>query len=254
MLLEQETDLRPAQVMTDTGAYSDVVFGLFRLLGYRFSPRLADVGGTRLWRLDMQADYGLLNQVSTHQLRLQRITPHWDDMLRLAGSLKLGRVPAAGIIRTLQIGDRPTRLAQAIAELGRLDKTLHTLRYLDDEAQRRRTLVQLNRGESRHSVARAVFHAQRGELRQRYREGQEDQLGALGLVLNMIVLWNTVYMEAALAQLRADGYPVKEEDVARLSPLLHEHINMLGRYSFSVPDSVRRGELRPLRNPADAPT
>ena len=254
VLLEQETDLRPAQVITDTGAYSDVVFGLFRLLGYRFSPRLADVGGTRLWRLDMQADYGLLNQVSTHQLRLQRITPHWDDMLRLAGSLKLGRVPAAGIMRTLQIGDRPTRLAQAIAELGRLDKTLHTLRYLDDEAQRRRTLVQLNRGESRHSVARAVFHAQRGELRQRYREGQEDQLGALGLVLNMIVLWNTVYMEAALAQLRADGYPVKEEDVARLSPLLHEHINMLGRYSFSVPDSVRRGELRPLRNPADAPT
>lgn len=254
VLLEQETDLRPAQVMTDTGAYSDVVFGLFRLLGYRFSPRLADVGGTRLWRLDMQADYGLLNQVSTHQLRLQRITPHWDDMLRLAGSLKLGRVPAAGIMRTLQIGDRPTRLAQAIAELGRLDKTLHTLRYLDDEAQRRRTLVQLNRGESRHSVARAVFHAQRGELRQRYREGQEDQLGALGLVLNMIVLWNTVYMEAALAQLRAEGYPVNEEDVARLSPLLHEHINMLGRYSFSVPESVKRGELRPLRDPTDVPT
>lgn len=254
VLLEQQTELRPAQVMTDTGAYSDVVFGLFRLLGYRFSPRLADVGGTRLWRLDMQADYGLLNHISTHQLRLQRITPHWDDMLRLAGSLKLGRVQAAGIMRTLQIGDRPTRLAQAIAELGRLDKTLHTLRYLDDEAQRRRTLVQLNRGESRHSVARAVFHARRGELRQRYREGQEDQLGALGLVLNMIVLWNTVYMEAALVQLRAEGHPVKEEDVARLSPLLHEHINMLGRYSFAVPDSVARGELRPLRDSADGLT
>lgn len=251
VLLEQQTELQPAQVMTDTGAYSDVVFGLFRLLGYRFSPRLADVGGTRLWRLDTQADYGLLNPISAHQLRLQRIAPHWDDMLRLAGSLKLGRVPAAGIMRTLQVGDRPTRLAQAIAELGRLDKTLHTLRYLDDEAQRRRTLVQLNRGESRHSVARAVFHARRGELRQRYREGQEDQLGALGLVLNMIVLWNTVYMEAGLAQLRAEGHPVKEEDVARLSPLLHEHINMLGRYSFSVPDSVARGELRPLRGPAD---
>ena len=38
--------------MTDTGAYSDVVFGLFRLLGYRFSPRLADIGGTRFWRID----------------------------------------------------------------------------------------------------------------------------------------------------------------------------------------------------------
>jgi hypothetical protein len=87
-------------------------------------------------------------------------------------------------------------------------------------------------------------------LRQHYREGQEDQLGALGLVLNMIVLWNTIYMDAALNQLRSEGYLVKDEDVARLSPLQHEHINMLGRYSFSVPESVSRGELRPLRNPA----
>lgn len=65
----------------------------------------------------------------------------------------------------------------------------------------------------------------------------------------MIVLWNTSYVEAALNKLRADGFEVKDEDVARLSPLVHEHINMLGRYSFSVPDAVARGELRPLRNP-----
>jgi TnpA family transposase len=54
---------------------------------------------------------------------LQKIKPHWDDMLRLAGSLKLGRVPAAGIMRTLQVGERPTRLAQAIAEFGRIEAT-----------------------------------------------------------------------------------------------------------------------------------
>jgi TnpA family transposase len=227
------------------------VFGLFRLLGYRFSPRLADVGGSRFWRIDPKADYGLLNHVSAHHINLQKIAPHWDDMLRLAGSLKLGRVPAAGIMRTLQVGDRPTRLAQALAEYGRIEKTLHTLTYIDDEAKRRATLTQLNRGEGRHSVGRAVFHGKRGELRQHYREGQEDQLGALGLVLNMIALWNTIYMEAALKQLREEGYPVMNEDVMRLSPLVHEHINMLGRYSFSMPEAVAKGELRPLRNPAD---
>jgi hypothetical protein len=81
------------------------------------------------------------------------------------------------------------------------------------------------------------------------KEGQENQLGALGLVLNMIVLRNTSCMEAALNQLRADGFQVRDENVARLSPLLHEHINVLGRYSFSVPDAVAKGELRPLRNP-----
>jgi Tn3 transposase DDE domain len=123
------------------------------------------------------------------------------------------------------------------------------LRYIDDEAYRRRILVQLNRGEGRHQLARIVFHGKRGELRQRYREGQEDQLGGLGLVVNVIVLWNTIYMDAALHQLRAEGINVRDEDVARLSPLGFDHINMLGRYAFTLPDTVARGELRPLRNP-----
>ena len=54
------------------------------------------------------------------------------------------------------------------------------------------------------------------------------QLGALGLVVNIIVLWNTMYLDAALSQLRKGGYPVRDEDVARLSPFVHErHINLL---------------------------
>jgi len=58
-------------------------------------------------------------------------------------------------------------------------------------------------------------------------------------------------MQAALTQLRANGDSVNDADVARLSPLLHEHINMMGRYSFSMPKAVAKGELRPLRDPAD---
>jgi TnpA family transposase len=253
VVLEQQTELQPTRIMTDTGAYSDVVFGLFRLLGYRFSPRLADIGGTRFWRIDPNADYGKLNGLARQRINLDRITPHWDDMLRTGGSLKLGRVPATGIMRTLQVGERPTRLAQALAEFGRIDKTIHTLTFIDDETRRRSTLVQLNLGEGRHSLARDLFHGKRGELHQRYREGQEDQLSALGLVVNVIVLWNTIYMDAALSQLRLEGYLVCDEDVVRLSPFGHEHINMLGRYSFVVPESVTRGELRPLRNPLQEP-
>lgn len=119
------------------------------------------------------------------------------------------------------------------------------------EVKRRGNLTQLNRGEARHSLARTIFHGKRGELRQRYREGQEDQLGALGLVLNMIVLWNTIYLEAILNQLRKEGYPVRDEDVARLSPLIHDHITFLGRYYFLMTEAVARGELRPLRREAE---
>ncbi|PMY68973.1 hypothetical protein C1Y31_06265 [Pseudomonas sp. FW305-25] len=50
-------------------------------------------------------------------------------------------------------------------------------------------------------------------------------------------------------QLKQHGYPVQDEDLARLSSLIFEHINMLGQYSFAVPEEVARGELRPLHNP-----
>ena len=71
--------------------------------------------------------------------------------------------------------------------------------------------------------------------------------------MNVVVLWNTIYVDAVLTQLRKESYPVLDEDVARLSLFGHEHINMLGRYSFAVHDSVARGELRPLRGPSENP-
>jgi Tn3 transposase DDE domain len=60
-------------------------------------------------------------------------------------------------------------LARALEELGRIIKTLYMLRYIDDEAYRRRILTQLNRREGRLELARIIFHGKRGELRQRYR-------------------------------------------------------------------------------------
>lgn len=252
LVLEQETDLSPIEIMTDTAGYTDAIFGIFHLLGYQFSPRIADVGGARFWRVDQKTDYGILDELAANRINLKLIAEQWDDLLRLAGSLKLGVVRAGGLTRTLQTNDRPTRLARALQELGRMVKTLYLLRYVDDEGYRRRILVQLNRQEGRHRLARTIFHGKRGELRQRYRDGQEDQLGALGLVTNIAVLWNTIYIDAALKQLRAEGYDVRDEDVARLSPLGHAHINMLGRYAFTLPETVMRGELRPLRDPKTA--
>ncbi len=139
-------------------------------------------------------------------------------------------------------------LGRAVAELGRISKTLYLLTYLDDDSYRRRILTQLNRTEGRYALARAIFHGHRGQLRQRYREGQEDQLGALGLVINALVLWNTHYMDATLGELRHEGLQVADDDVKSLSPLGHEHINFFGRYQFSMPD-LPPNQLRPLRDP-----
>lgn len=250
-LLGHQTRLKPIQLMTDTAGYTDLVFGLFWLFGFQFSPRLADMGEARFWRIDRSADYGPLNGIARQTVRTKLITEHWDDLLRVAGSLLSGKVVPSELIRTLQTGGRFTTLARAIAEGGRVSKTIHLLTFVDDENYRRRILTQLNRQEGRHSLGRAVFHGQRGELRQRYREGQEDQLGALGLVLNAIVLWNTRYMQVALDQLRSQGVQILDEDLQRLSPLIHHHINLLGRYHFGLPEAQKHGKLRKLRDPND---
>ncbi|MDV7401389.1 Tn3 family transposase, partial [Arthrospira platensis SPKY1] len=98
---------------------------------------------------------------------------------------------------------------------------------------RRLILTQLNRGESRHALARTICYGNSGELRQPYREGQEDQLGALGLVTNIVVLWNTLYLEATINYLRDQGIAVRDEDIARLSPVIHDHLHVMGRYRFT---------------------
>lgn len=247
-LLDLDGGQRPEMVATDTASYSDQVFGLFTLLGYRFSPRLAGLPDQRFWRVDATADYGKLNAVAgRNRINMELITANWPDMLRLAGSLTAGTVRASEILRVTQGGGTPTLLGKALAEYGRIAKTEHLLDFIDaDEGYRRQIHTQLTVQESRHALARLVFHGRRGQIRQSYREGQEDQLGALGLVLNAVILWNTRYLDAALTELRDRGVPVADEDVQRLSPLVSEHINMLGRYSFAA-DSTGT-QLRPFRN------
>ena len=245
-LLEHETSLRITEIMTDTAGASESVFGLFWLLGYQFSPRLSDIGSSRFWRCDPQADYGALNALSRNRVKTDIFIRHWDDILRTAASLKMGTVSASELIRSLFNSKRPTTLGKAIAELGKIPKTAYMLNFISDETYRRRILIQLNRGEGRHGLGREVYHGRKGELRQRYKEGQEDQLGALGLVLNALVLWNTIYMQAALDQMKKDGYEILPEDAARLSPLGHSHFNFLGRLFLPSRRSSCRRKTPPV--------
>ena len=250
VIFAQDGGCRPEIIVADTGSYSDVVFGLVHLLGMEYRPALADLPDQKLWRVDPAADYGPLNTAARGRIDLARIRRHWDDILRVVASVHTGAVAAYDVVRMLQRDGSPTPLGEAIAAYGRIFKSLHVLAYADDEGYRRDIKGIRNLQEGRHSLAGAVFHGKNGELYQHYYKGMEDQLGALGLVLNCVVLWTTRYQDAALAQLRAAGYPVADDDVARLSPFVRRHVNVHGKYSFSLPELA--GRLRTLRDP-DAP-
>jgi TnpA family transposase len=240
---------RPDILISDTGAYSDLMFGLCSPLGIEYRPELADMPDQRAWRADPHADYGPLNTLARGRLDLAKVCRHWPDILRVIASIYTGTVRAYDVTRVLQRDGNPTPLGEAIQHYGRIHKSLHILHLIDDESYRREVKWIRNLQEGRHALGRKVFHGSKGELYQRYREGMEDQLGALGLVLNCIVLWNTVYINAALQQLRAAGYPVLDEDVVKLHPFMSRHLGVQGDYSFLLP--ALDGRLRELRDPTE---
>ncbi len=162
-------------------------------------------------------------------------------------SIHTRTVSAHDVIRMLQRDGRPTQLGEAFGMYGRIFKARHVLTLVDEPAYRREMKGMRNLNEGRHDLARRLFHGRKGDLHRAYRDGQENQLGALGLVLNCVTLWNTAYLNRALAELRAQGYPVLDDDVARLSAYTRRHINVHGQYSFRLPDLG--GAWRPLRDP-----
>lgn len=257
-LLNLDGGVKPEMVATDNASYSDMAFGLYKMLGFRFAPRFRDLEDQRLRRADLPDDgeapaagYGPLEAVACSKVNLKRITTHLPDMLRVAGPLITNQVRAYDLLRVFGREGHPTPLGAAFAEYARIDKTMHLLALVDpvDDTYRRLMNRQLTVQESRHRLARAICHGGRGQIRQAYREGQEDQLASLGLVLNAVVLWNTRYLDAAVAQLRAEGLDIQDEDLARLSPLKDRRINFLGRYLFNIKASGPGQGLRPLRDP-----
>ncbi len=215
VLYDRDSGRRPEMIVTDTASYSDIVFGLLPLAGFAYAPQFADLPDQKMWRIDRTAEYGAFQDAARGRVDLARIERHWEDILRIIGSIHTGAVRAYDVIRMLSRDGRPTPLGDAIAHYGRIAKTLHILHLADEPGYRRQIKVQANLQEGRHALARKIFHRRAGQLYQRYQDGMEDQIGALGLVLNSLVLFNTRYMDAAVNQLRADGFDVRDEDAAR---------------------------------------
>lgn len=252
-ILDNETDLDVLEHTTDHAGYTDLVFALFDLLGMRFSPRLRDLGDTRPYRVtgglvDDFERYPHLDGALRGRVDLDRIAAGWDDLLRVAWSLKSGHVTASLLVSKLQARPRQGRLTRLLQEYGRLAKTLHVLRCLESEAYRRRIGAQLNKGERLHQLRAWLVFGGDGRLRRRTEEGHAEQARCLNLVTNAVVVWNTRYIQAVADALRSEGREVRDEDLARLSPSRFEHVNRYGRYLFDVA-GARRDGLRPLREP-----
>jgi Tn3 transposase DDE domain len=105
-------------------------------------------------------------------------------------------------------------------------------------------------GHEHHGVIAHAVAAMAGSIKKALHLGLGEEVLAAAIDCRILGLAIGFPGHSVLKQLRAEGYPVRDEDVIRLAPTMHKHINMNGRYSFAIPESVARGELRPLRNPS----
>jgi TnpA family transposase len=125
-------------------------------------------------------------------INLKQISSQWEEVLRLTSSIRQGTVTASLILSKLGSYPRQNGLALALRELGRIERTLFTLEWLQNPALRRRVNAGLNKGEAKNALARAVFFNRLGELRDRSFENQRYRASGLNLAVAAIVAWNTV--------------------------------------------------------------
>ena len=246
-LLYHESELQIEEHYTDTAGFTDHVFALCHLLGFRFAPRLRHLAETRLFSVAKPSVYPALEKLIGGRVNTKQINAHWEEILRLGASIHQGTVTASLMLRKLGAYPRQNALASALRELGKLERTLFLLRYIRDVELRRRIRIGLNKGEARNALARAVFFNRLGELRDRTLENQQHRASGLNLVVAAIVLWNTVYLERAVQALRNRGQMIPEALLVHLSPLKWEHINLTGDYHWRRDGGLRNRKSRPLR-------
>lgn len=246
-LLYHESDLRIQEHYTDTNGFTDHVFALMHLLGFRFAPRIRDLDDMKLYVPGSVKDYPALAAMIGDTYNEKHIQRSWEEVLRLATSIRQGTVTASLMLRKLGSYPRQNGLALALREIGRIERTLFILDWLQNVELRRRVHVGLNKGEACNALARAVFFCRLGEIRDRSFEAQRYRASGLNLVTAAIVQWNTVYLERAVQAMHARGLPVDVALLPYLSPLGWEHVNLTGDYVWRQSQKLPAGTFRPLR-------
>jgi len=245
-LLYHESDLRIEEHYTDTAGFTDHVFALCHLLGFRFAPRIRDLADKRLYVPGRVTQWPALSPLIGGSINTKLIEQQLGEVLRLVASIQQGRVTASLILRKLGSYPRQNSLALALREIGRVERTLFTLEWLKNPNLRQRVNAGLNKGEARNALARAVFFNRLGEIRDRSFENQRHWASGLNLIVAAITLWNTVYLQRA-AELLAKSREFEPALLQHVSPLGWEHVNLTGDYTWHTNKRVAKGGYRPLR-------
>lgn len=233
-LLKNESDIQPDTLHADTQGQSAPVFGLAHLLGINLMPRIRNWKDLKLFRPMKDARYTHIDELFSESIDWEVIETHLPDMLRVALSIKAGRITASTLLRKLGTYSRKNKLYVAMRELGRVVRTVFLLKYLSDPELRRTIQAATNKSEAFNKFIQWVSFGGGGLIAENDRDEQRKLIKYNHPVANCLIFHNVHSLTRVLHELAAEGYEVEVESVARLSPYLTEHINRFGKYTLNL--------------------
>ncbi len=225
----------------DTAGASEPIFALCHLAGYAFWPRLAELSSVRHWKLSRDLKLKHIEPLFEGCVDREIILAEYDNVVRLVASLVDRQAPAHVLGRCLVASSRNNPLARAITALGRVYRTIYVLQYLDSPELRKTVRRLLARHESQNDLGRSLMIGGRGEFRVSDYEAAAARAACHSLLENAVLYWNTRHMADVVEQVRKEGYPVRNDHLAEVSPLFYRHINFRGEYNFDI-EALERQE------------
>ena len=253
-LLASRSDIQPDTVHGDTQAQSFPVFGLAHLLGINLMPRIRNIKDLVFSRPEPGRTYENIQALFGDSIDWGLIETHLHDMLRVAISIKLGKITASTVLRRLGTYSRKNKLYWAFRELGKVVRTMFLLRYIDDVEVRRTIHAATNKSEEFNGFVKWAFFGGEGIIAENVQHEQRKIVRYNQLVANLVILHNVEQMTRVLAELRQDGAQISPDVLAGLSPYRTSHINRFGDYTLDLkrevaPIDFSRRILEPTANP-----
>lgn len=238
-LMKNESDIQPTTLHGDTQAQSYPVFGLAYLLGIDLMPRIRNIRDLSLFRPDKRYRYQNLEGLFKKSINFKLIEKHFKDMMRVAISIKLGKISPSTILRRLGTYSRKNKLYFAFRELGYVVRTVFLLRYINELELRQTIQSATNKSEQFNDFVKWLFFGGEGIIAENMRHQQRKIIKYNHLVANMVILHNADTMTRVLQALSKDGIQITPGLLEQLSPYWRGHINRFGDYRVNLLQSVR---------------
>jgi len=201
-------------------------------------PRMRNIADLVFFRADKESRYEHIDALFGETIKWDLIETHFPDMLRVALSIKLGRLTPSTILRRLGTASRKNKLYFAFRELGKVIRTMFLLRYIHDVELRKTIHTATNKNEEFNGFAKWAFFGEQGIIAENLRHEQRKIVKYNQLVSNLVILYNVDQMTKVIRDLKDDGVVITPELLAGLSPFRTAHINRFGDYTVNLDRQV----------------